>query len=159
MSAVVVRTLTPDDVDACALVLARLPQWFGLEASNRAYIASLHELPAFVACEGDDNGAVVGFAAVARHFPEAAEITVMGVDPSRHRTGVGRALVDAVEAFCRREGIEWLHVKTRGPSTYDDDYERTRRFYRAMGFTPLYESQTEWGPENAALILVKPMRR
>ncbi len=152
-----VRPLTADDVDACAALLARLPQWFGIEASNRAYIASLYELPAFVAC--DDHGAVVGFVAIVKHFPEAAEISVMGVEPSRHREGVGRALVEAVEGYCRDEGVEWLHVKTRGPSTYDDNYERTRRFYRAVGFAPLYESLTEWGPENAALFLVKPMRR
>ena len=46
----------------------------------------------------------------------------------------------------RRE-VRWLHVKTRGPSTYDEDYERTRRFYLAVGFEVLYESRTEWGPE------------
>ena len=148
-----VRTLTPDDVDACASLLARLPEWFGLEASNRAYIESLYELPGFVAC--DDDGRVVGFAAVTRHFPQSAEIWVMGVDPRRHRAGIGRALVEAVEAFCRAEDVDWLHVKTRGPSTFDDNYERTRRFYLAMGFAPLYESRTEWGRENAALVLVK----
>jgi GNAT superfamily N-acetyltransferase len=150
----VIRPLQPADIPACAALLARLPQWFGIEASNRAYIASLDALPAFVA---DDDGAVVGFAAVAVHFPTSAEIAVMAVDPERHRSGIGRALVDAVEAFCRGEGVGWLHVKTRGPSTYDDDYERTRRFYVAMGFTPLYESHTEWGPENAALVLIKPL--
>jgi hypothetical protein len=46
-------------------------------------------------------------------------------------------------------------VKTRGPSTYDAAYEETRRFYRAMGFEVLYESMTEWSPQDAALILVK----
>ncbi len=150
-----IRPLTTDDIDACAALLARLPQWFGIEASNRAYLASLRELPAFVACDDDDDGTVIGFVAVAHHFPGAAEISVMGVEPSRHREGVGGLLVEAVETSCREDGVEWLHVKTRGPSTYDDDYERTRRFYRAMGFAPLYESMTEWGPENAALILVK----
>ncbi len=79
----------------------------------------------------------------------------MGVDPDLHRRGVGHALVLAAEARCRADGIEWLHVKTRGPSTYDDDYERTRRFYRAEGFAELYESLSEWGAENAALVLVK----
>ena len=73
----------------------------------------------------------------------------------RAPTGTGRALVAAAEDWCRARDVRWLHVKTRGPSTYDEDYERTRRFYLAVGFEVLYESRTEWGPENAALVLVK----
>ena len=149
-----VRRLRKDDVAACAAILERLPQWFGLAAANAAYVESLARLPAFVATRGEPE-AVVGFLAIEQHRPTAAEITVMGVDPALHRLGIGHALVLAAEARCRADGIEWLHVKTRGPSTYDDDYERTRRFYRAVGFAELYESLSEWGAENAALVLVK----
>jgi GNAT superfamily N-acetyltransferase len=148
----VIRPLTDEDIPHCATLLNRLPAWFGIPESNAAYIASLHELPGFVALE---DGEVVGFVAVLAHGPRSAEISVMGVDPTRHRTGVGRSLVDAVESWCSANDVTWLHVKTRGPSTYDDDYEQTRRFYRGVGFEPLYESLTEWGPDNAALVLVK----
>jgi hypothetical protein len=55
--------------------------------------------------------------------------------------------------------VRWLHVKTRGPATPDPHYERTRRFYLALGFEPLFESLTLWGPEDAALILVKTVER
>ena len=79
----------------------------------------------------------------------------MGVEPAVHRRGTGRALVTAAEDWCRAREVRWVQVKTRGPSTYDEDYERTRRFYLAVGFEVLYESRTEWGPENAALVLVK----
>jgi GNAT superfamily N-acetyltransferase len=150
--------LQPSDIDACEAVLARVPEWFGIEESNRAYIESLRRLPAFVAI--DNAGTVVGVAAVERFASEpAAELIVMAVDPSLHRHGYGRALVAAVERWCRDNDVEWLHVKTRGPSTYDDNYEKTRRFYRAVGFVPIFESLTEWGPENAALIQVKHLRR
>jgi GNAT superfamily N-acetyltransferase len=148
----VIRPLAAGDIAACAQVLSRLPQWFGLPDANAAYIASLERLPGFVAVV---DGGIVGFAAVDRTAPGAAEITVMAVDPARHRSGTGRALVDTIEQWCRTNGIRWLHVKTRGPSTYDDDYERTRQFYTGVGFEPLYESLSEWGPENAALVLVK----
>ena len=30
--------------------------------------------------------------------------------------------------------------------------------YEAMGFDPLFESRTMWGPEDAALVLVKAVR-
>jgi GNAT superfamily N-acetyltransferase len=147
----VIRPLESSDIDACAAVLARLPQWFGMTETNAAYIDSLSRLPAFVAVR---DGAVVGFLALELHTPASAEITVMGVDPGRHRQGIGSALLDETERWCRTRDVRWLHVKTRGPSTYDDDYERTRRFYLARGFEALYESRTEWGPANAALILV-----
>jgi GNAT superfamily N-acetyltransferase len=148
----VIRPLEPNDVDACAAILARLPQWFGIEAANAAYIESLHRLPGFVAVH---ERALTGFLALDLHTPTSAEITVMGVDPRLHRRETGRALVAAAEDWCRARDVRWLHVKTRGPSTYDEDYERTRRFYLAVGFEVLYESRTEWGPENAALVLVK----
>jgi GNAT superfamily N-acetyltransferase len=148
----VVRQLRPDDIPACAALLERLPQWFGMPESNAHFIETLDYLPAFVAT---DNDRVIGFLAVERHGEHAAEITVMGIEPSMHRRGIGRALVTAAEAWCNDNEVQFLHVKTRGPSTYDEAYERTRRFYVGVGFTPLYESRTEWGAENAALVLVK----
>jgi GNAT superfamily N-acetyltransferase len=147
-----IRALDPDDVARCAALLDRLPQWFGLADANAAYVAALDRLPGFV----DDDGAEVrGFLALERHNPRSAEILVMGVEPSCHRRGVGRALVAAAERWCVEHEVGWLHVKTRGPSTYDQYYERTRRFYFALGFEPLYESVTEWGSQNAALVCAK----
>ena len=147
-----VRAIESNDVDRCRLLLESLPEWFGLAESNAAYVQALHELPGILAVDGDD--AVVGFLAIRNHTPESAEIEVMAVDRSRHRGGVGRLLIDRAVEWCGDQRVRWLHVKTRGPSTYDDDYEQTRRFYRAVGFEPLYESLTEWGREDAALIMV-----
>jgi len=148
----VIRRLEQADIAVCAELLDRLPDWFGLAESNARYIDSLRRLPAFVDVR---DGALVGFLALQPHTETSVEISVMAVEPSFHRHGCGRELVAAAEAWCLEHDVEWLHVKTRGPSTYDDHYERTRRFYEAMGFSGLYESATEWGPENAALVLVK----
>jgi N-acetylglutamate synthase-like GNAT family acetyltransferase len=152
-----IRALQTDDINACASLLATVPEWFGIENANAAYIASLYRLPAFVAVEGSD---VVGFAAVERFGTEpAAEMTVIVVERSRHRSGIGRELVAAVEQWCRDHEIEWIHVKTLGPSTPDEGYAKTRQFYRALGYVPIYESLTEWGThENAALIQVKHLQ-
>ena len=147
-----IRALSPDDIPACAAILAGLPQWFGMEASNRAYVESLETLPAAVATL---DGRIAGFVALQEHGPGSVEIHVMGVEAADHRRGLGRALVDWCKAWCRERGVRWLHVKTRGPATPDPDYERTRRFYRAQGFEPLFESLELWGPGNAALILVQ----
>jgi steroid delta-isomerase-like uncharacterized protein len=151
MSSSTVRELKPADVPACARILASLPDWFGIEASNRAYVESLSRLPGAVA---ESDGRIVGFAAIELHNPVSAEIHVMAVEPALHRQGLGRELVRWTKQASRARGVRWLHVKTRGPSTPDPEYERTRAFYRAQGFEPLFESRTLWGEENAALILV-----
>lgn len=149
-----VRGLETSDIPACERLLGRLPDWFGLEAQNRAYVESLRNLPAAVA---EVEGELAGFLALEQHFPESVEIHVMAVAPELHRRGVGRALAAWAECRCQRHGVRWLHVKTRGPTTPDPGYERTRRFYRALGFEPLFESLTLWGPQDAALILVKAL--
>ena len=64
-------------------------------------------------------------------------------------------MVAWAESWCSKRAAKWLHVKTRGPSTPDPDYEKTRIFYGAVGFETLFETQDLWGPQDAALILVK----
>jgi GNAT superfamily N-acetyltransferase len=147
-----IRTLEPGDVPACERLLARLPDWFGLEAQNRAYVESLSVFPAIVALQ---DGEIAGFLALEQHTPSSVEIHVMAVEPRLHRKGIGGALAAWAERWCQEHDVRWLHVKTRGPATPDPHYERTRRFYLALGFEPLFESLTLWGPEDAALILVK----
>lgn len=149
---IVTRDLRAEDVATCESILNDLPEWFGLEAANRAYIARLSTLPAVVA---EQCGQVIGFLSITQHNPRSAEIEVLAVDRSFHRNGVGRGLLRWAEAWCRVHEVAWLHVKTRGPATPDPCYERTRRFYLAEGFDALFESTTLWGPEDAALILVR----
>jgi GNAT superfamily N-acetyltransferase len=115
-------------------------------------VESLSPFPAVVALQ---DGEIAGFLALEQHTPESVEIHVMAVEPRLHRKGIGGALAAWAERWCREHDVRWLHVKTRGPATPDPHYERTRRFYLALGFEPLFESLTLWGPEDAALILVK----
>jgi ribosomal protein S18 acetylase RimI-like enzyme len=147
-----IEPLSPDDIAACEAILERLPDWFGIPESNRAYIASLSELPAFVA--RSDTG-VTGFVTIAQRNPRSAEIHVIAVAPELHRRGIGRLLVREAEAWLRGRGVAWLHVKTRGPSSPDPFYARTQRFYEALGFKALFETTAFWGEEDPTLLLVK----
>jgi hypothetical protein len=52
--------------------------------------------------------------------------------------------------------VRLLQVKTLGPSAEWEPYERTRRFYRALGFIPLEEHLHLW-PSDPALVMVKPL--
>jgi Acetyltransferase (GNAT) family. len=79
-------------------VLRALPEWFGIEEATRKYVDDAATLPTFAA-EPD-----AGFLCVKQHMPTAAEVYVMGVVRGRHRQGIGRALVEAAESWCRARG-------------------------------------------------------
>ena len=148
----IVRELQPEDVPACERILLALPEWFGLPESNATFIESLRRLPALVAVI---DAEVAGFLAIETQNAVSAEIRIVAVKPALHRHGLGRALVSRARDWCAERGVRWLHVKTRGPSTPDPYYERTRSFFAAEGFDPLFESLKLWGPADAALVLVR----
>lgn len=131
----------------CEVVLRDLADWFGIEEATTAYIRDVAELPTFAV--GED-----AFIALKTHNPRAAEVYVMGVRRERHGQGLGSALLGAGEAYLRGRGVEYLQVKTLGPSYPDAGYERTRGFYEARGFVPLEELHDLW-EQNPCLLLVK----
>jgi coenzyme F420-0:L-glutamate ligase / coenzyme F420-1:gamma-L-glutamate ligase len=130
-------------------VLRDLPEWFGIEEATAAYIEAAATLPTF-ATELD-----AGFLCLKQHTSQAAELYVMGVRGEHHRRGIGRALVEAAESWCRAHRIRYLHVKTLGPSAESRGYDATRAFYEAVGFVALEELHGYWDEENPTLILVK----
>ena len=81
----------------------------------------------------------------------------MAVDVTRHRRGIGTALLERAEQELRGAGVRYLQVKTLGPSQPDDEYERTRLFYEARGFVALEEMLDVWPEDNPMLILVKAL--
>ncbi|HEY0641707.1 MAG TPA: GNAT family N-acetyltransferase [Pseudonocardiaceae bacterium] len=140
------------DPDAVRALLTALPDWFGIEAAIDSYVADARTMPTYLAT-GDD-GTVGGVLLAHRHFPAAAEIHLLAVAPGLHRRGIGRALVGACEAGLRAGGVRFLQVKTLGESRPSEAYDRTRKFYLALGFTPLEEFADLW-PGNPCLQLVK----
>jgi GNAT superfamily N-acetyltransferase len=133
----------------CAVVLRDLPDWFGIEEATSAYIRDVAELPTFAV--GDD-----ALIALKTHNARAAEVYVMGVRREWHGEGLGTAVLDAGEAYLRDRGVEYLQVKTLGPSRPDAGYERTRGFYEARGFVALEELHDLWDA-NPCLLLVKSL--
>jgi len=153
-------TFGVNDADAVDQLLRSLPNWFGIEASNRAYVESARTLPTYFArpaSSAADSDLPVGVLLAHRHFPEAAEIHLMAVAPELHRRGVGRALVQALEADLIGDGCKLLQVKTLGPTHPDDGYKLTRQFYASMGFLPVEETFDLWDAQNPCLIMVKPL--
>jgi ribosomal protein S18 acetylase RimI-like enzyme len=138
----------------CGPILRGLPQWFGREDANERYIRAIDELPTFTAYVA---GELVGFLTLKRHNDYAAELYVLAVDARFHRRRCGSALIAEAETYLRQQGVEYLQVKTLGPSHPDRNYESTRRFYVAMGFRPLEEFKTLWDKDNPCLLMVKAL--
>lgn len=138
----------------CAPILHALPEWFGIPESTAEYIHDIETLPTLLA---SINAQVVGFLTLKHHNAYSAEIYVMGVQPSAHRQGVGRALIAAAEKQLREQGVEFFQVKTLAPTHPDKNYAKTRAFYESMGFRPLEEFPTLWGEHNPCLLMIKTL--
>ena len=151
-----VRFITdkPKKKNISSQILSSLPDWFGIPSATANYIEQSAEMP-FIAAF--DNDAPIAFLAIKETSPCSAEIYVMGVLPQYHRKGIGKALIDFCVAYCKDKGYTLLHVKTLAPSHPDKNYEKTRRFYTAMGFLPLETMEELWGEDNPCLLMVKPL--
>lgn len=136
----------------CEPILRALPEWFGIESAIVEYVRDMDPMPTFVAL---DEGTVAGFIALHRHFEHSAEMHVLGLHPAYHRQGIGRRLVAACEEWLAQQGVEFVQVKTVGPSRDCPAYAQTRSFYLAMGYRMLEEFPTLWDPSNPCLVLVK----
>ena len=100
----------------CEQILRALPEWFGMPEAVAQYVRDAATLPTWVAVYQRQEA---GFLLLKQHTPYAAEIYAMGVLPEFHRRGIGRALSNAAEAWLRAASVEYLQVKTLGPSHPD----------------------------------------
>jgi GNAT superfamily N-acetyltransferase len=155
---ITIRPLAAADAPACDDIIRSLPYHFGNEDGRQECARAVRSCDGLVAARGD---VVVAFLTVERHFERSAEITWMAVQAESRGQGIGRALVERLCDALHDEGRQVLLVMTLGPS-YDegdveDGYERTRAFYRSVGFLPAREWPDFW-PTNPALLLVKVLR-
>lgn len=132
-------------------ILAALPDWFGLPESTAEYIKQSADMPFFAAYE---EGEAIGFAALKKTSPRTAEVYVMGMLPEYHRGGYGRRLYMTLECRAKELGCRFMQVKTVQPGRYEE-YDRTNRFYIAMGFEEFECFPTLWDKWNPCQIYVK----
>jgi GNAT superfamily N-acetyltransferase len=107
------------------------------------------------------DGQVIGFLTVTHHFEAVSEITWMAVHARHRGQGIGRALVGRLTGPLRDEGRRLLLVLTVSSLEEEpgvtDGYQRTRAFYRSVGFLPARELPDLW-PGNKALLLAMPLQ-
>lgn len=142
----------PSDVEA---ILRELPEWFGIEEALVDYVDHAAKLPTYTATV---DGNVEGVCLVLRHNRYSAETYLLAVRRKLHRTGIGRALMEAVEQDAKARGVELMQVKTLGSAHQSSEYAATRRFYEALGYRSLeeFDEDTIW-PGNPCVIMVKAL--
>ncbi len=141
--------------EICEFILRSLPGWFGIEKAIIDYGEGVKDklfLTVYV------KSIPVGFIAMKEHNEHTSEIYVMGIVKELHGRGIGKRLLCNVERRMLEQGKKFMSVKTLSDSHPDGNYDRTRKFYRSVGFYPLEELKGLWGEENPCLIMVKPLK-
>jgi len=131
-------------------ILEALPDWFGIAQAREAYIRDSADKPFFCACM---DGEPVGFLYLKQTGNATVELAVMGVLKEYHRKGVGSALFERAKESAKRQGYAFLQVKTVQMGRYAE-YDRTNRFYLALGFQELEVLPTLWDEQNPCQIYV-----
>lgn len=134
-------------------ILAELQDWFGIPESTAEYVKNSRELPFWAAVGEQEAGREAGFLVLKETSPDTAEIYVMGVLPKYHRSGIGRQLAAAGIAYAGEQGYTFLQVKTVQEGHYEE-YDRTNRFYKSIGFKELECFPTLWDEWNPCQVLV-----
>ena len=136
------------------LVLEDLPEWFGIPQAREAYIAESAACPFFCAFL---EGGPAGFLYLKETGKDTAEVAAMGVRRAFHRHGIGRALLKRAKAAARAQGYSFLQVKTVQMGRYAA-YDRTNRFYLAMGFREFEVFPDLWDQWNPCQVYVMALR-
>lgn len=83
-----------------------------------------------------------------------AEIYCMGIMKDYQGQNYGRKLYEAFESYAKSHGYKFIQVKTVKFGVYEC-YDKTNKFYQAMGFSELEVFPTLWDEWNPCQILIK----
>ena len=131
-------------------ILEALPDWFGIPESREEYIRDSHDKIFFCAYEEEKP---VGFLYLKQTGKDTVEIVVMGVLKEYHRNGIGKALFECAKNEICQKGYSFIQVKTVQMGKYED-YDKTNKFYLALGFKEFEVFPTLWDEWNPCQIYV-----
>lgn len=106
------------------------PGWFDKFAITRSIPLDLKIHKSFVI---EEKNGVLGFITYISSEGET-KISWMAVEPKFHRQGIGTKLLRGLEKELKVLGIKELRVDTLDESENYKPYEKTRAFYKKMGF-------------------------
>ena len=89
------------------------------------------------------------------HYNRTGDIYVCGIDPKYHGKGIGTLLYKELEKYFVINGCEYIIVKTISDIDPDENYAKTRAFYKKTGFEELITLTEMWDENNPCLIMIK----
>ena len=135
-------------------ILEALPEWFGIPEARENYI---RESADEIMVASFDNDAPNGFLCLKETGRETVELAVMGVLKEYHRKGIGTKLFEAAKQIAVERGYSFMQVKTVQMGRYAE-YDRTNRFYLALGFKEFEVIPTLWDECNPCQIYVMSLK-
>ena len=130
MENIKIRKLEKNDWGAVLEIVKKLHSWFDSVALTFEIPNDLKFHQGMVA---EVNGKIVGFLTYSS-FEGEVYVSWIGVDPDYHRQGIGRILMSELEKTLKEQGIDKLKVETLSANIKYEPYEKTRAFYKKLGF-------------------------
>ena len=134
----------------CRAILEALPEWFGIPEAREEYIRESAGRIFFCAY---DRNRPVGFLYLKETGNATVELYVMGIRKEYHRQGIGRLLFRQARDAAAGAGYAFMQVKTVQMGKYEE-YDRTNRFYLALGFREFEVFPTLWDEGNPCQVYV-----
>ncbi|MBI4014477.1 MAG: GNAT family N-acetyltransferase [Candidatus Aenigmarchaeota archaeon] len=144
------RKAGKSDIGAIMEIAKALRAWF-TPAARRNMRRSFNKQRGYVI---ESGGKPVGFI-LYRQWKRVAIVTWMGVLPGEQRKGAGSTLLRAMEAALKKSRVRVVKVSTLSHTTPYVPYERTRKFYRKMGFRKLRIDREYYPDGSDRLVLSK----
>lgn len=138
-------------IHIASLVLADIPEWFGMPKYTKEYIDKSSTMPFFAGLIGNQ---AIGFISLKETGKFTAEIYCMGILQKYHRMGLGRKLYKAFEKYAREKAYKFIQVKTLVLGQYEV-YDRSNMFYRSLGFHEFEVLDDLWDEGNPCQIFIK----
>ena len=136
-------------------VMRYLPEWFGSEKALVEFVDGVTSLPFWAALDHEDK--CIGFISIKIHYGHTGDIYVFGVLPEYQGRGIGRLLLAKAEEYLKNNNCKYIIVKTLSDIVEYEPYERTRLFYKKVGFEELITLTEMWDSENPCLIMIKEL--
>jgi len=96
------------------------------------------------------GGDIAGFA-IMKFRDEDAHLLLLAVQPQSRRSGIGRSMLEWLEASCRTAGIRHVRLEVRAGN------RPARAFYDRLGYLLVGQVAGYYEGRESAAVMVKPM--
>ena len=139
-----------EKTDISRHILEALPEWFSIPESREEYICGSQDKKFFAAFIEENP---VGFLYLKQTGKDTVEMAVLGVLKEYHRNGIGKSLFEYAKNIISDKGYSFIQVKTVQMGKYES-YDKTNKFYIALGFKEFEIFPTLWDEWNPCQIYV-----